>query len=194
MKPWLIPSTGGPADVSAKLHAQLPQLKTERLIVRPAQLADYSVWEEIMMGPNGVFLGGPWDERGAYLDFAQCVGSWYLRGFGLWTVEAQVDGAVLGFVAHGHEYGCLEAELGYLLVESAHGRGIATEAASVVRDYAFDVLKQPTLVLYFDPRNGASRAVAVKLGAAQDKDAEAKANGAAVYRLFPADGGMEAYV
>ena len=57
MKPWLIPSTGGPADVSAKLHAQLPQLKTERLIVRPAQLADYSVWEEIMMGPKTPHLG-----------------------------------------------------------------------------------------------------------------------------------------
>jgi len=57
-----------------------------------------------------------------------------------------------------------------------------------------DVLKQPTLVLYFDPRNGASRAVAVKLGAAQDKDAEAKGQRAqSVYRLFPSrwrDGGL----
>ena len=193
MKPWLIPSTGGPAKLAATLQAALPRLETARLVVRPAQLGDYAIWEEIMMGPNGEFLGGPWDERGAYLDFAQCVGSWFLRGFGLWTVESRETGDVLGFVAHGHEYGCLEAELGYLLTESAPGRGIATEAASAVRDYAFDVLKQDTLVLYFDPRNGASKAVALKLGAVQDKVAEAKANGASVYRLFPADGGTEAY-
>lgn len=193
MKPWLVPSNGIPADVTAKLHAQLLQLETARLLVRPARLVDYPVWDEIMKGPNGVFLGGPWDDRGAYLDFAQCVGSWFLRGFGLWAVEDKEDNTVLGFVAHGHEYGCLEAELGFLLIESAHEQGFATEAASAVRDYAFDVLRQETLVLYFDPSNGASRAVAVKLGATQDKTAEAQANGAAVYRLMPSDGGMEAY-
>lgn len=193
MKPWLVPSTGIPADVTAKLHAQLPRLETARLLVRSARLADYPVWNEIMMGPNGVFLGGPWDDRGAYLDFEQCVGNWFLRGFGLWAVEDKESISVSGFVAHGHEYGCLEAELGFLLVETTHGRRIATEAASAVRDYAFNVLKQTSLVLYFDPRNGASRAVPVKLGATQDLAAEAQAKGAAVYRLFPTDGGMEAY-
>ncbi|MBO6789926.1 MAG: GNAT family N-acetyltransferase [Dinoroseobacter sp.] len=193
MKPWLVPSNGIPADVTAKLHAQLPQLETARLLVRPARLVDYPVWDEIMKGPNGVFLGGPWDDRGAYLDFAQCVGSWFLRGFGLWAIEDQQSSKVLGFVAHGHEYGCLEAELGFLLIETAQGRGIATEAARAVRDYAFSVLKQPSLVLYFDPRNGASRAVALKLGATQDLAAETQAKGAAIYRLVPSDGGMEAY-
>jgi len=193
MQPWLTPPTGIPADLAAVLLAQLPRLETVRLVVRPAQLGDYPVWDEIVMGPAGAFVGGPFDARGAYLDFSQCVVSWFLRGFGLWAVEDRETGDVLGFVAHGHEYGHAEAELGYLLIERAHGKGIATEAASAVRDYAFDVLKQPTLVLYFDPRNGASRAVAVKLGAAQDKDAEAKGKGASVYRLFPADGGMEAY-
>lgn len=194
MHPWLVPSTGIPADVTAHLHAQLPRLETARLIVRPAQLRDYPVWDEIVMGPAGAFVGGPFDARGAYLDFSQCVVSWVLRGFGLWTVEDRETGDTLGFVAHGHEFGHAEAELGYLLVERAHGKGIATEAASAVRDYAFDVLGQDTLVLYFDPRNDASRAVATKLGAVQDKGAEAKTNGASVYRLTADDGGMEAYV
>ncbi len=193
MQPWLVPPTGGPASAAAKVHAVLPRLETARLVLRPAQLGDYAVWDQIVMGPAGEFVGGPFDARGAYLDFAQCVVGWVLHGCGLWAIEDRADGAVLGFVAHGFEYGNADPQLGYLLIDAAQGKGIATEAASAVRDYAFDVLGQDTLVLYFHPQNAASRAVAVKLGAVQDSAAEAKAKGASVYRLFPSGGGMEAY-
>ncbi len=57
-----------------------------------------------------------------------------------------------------------EIELGYRLLRSAWGQGYATEAATAVRDYAFDVLGIERLVSLIDPDNAASIAVAKKLG------------------------------
>lgn len=184
--PWLIPETDARAAQVEALHRALPRLETARLVLRPATLADYPAWAEIMCGPRGDLVDGPWNTRDAYLDFAQNVASWLLRGYGLWSIEERAEdgtaGVHLGFVAHVHEEGDPEAEIGYLLLERAEGRGIATEATLAVREYAFTTLGQDTLVSYIDPRNPASIAVALKMGATRDVHAEAAVPGTLVYR------------
>lgn len=56
------------------------------------------------------------------------------------------------------------AELGYILRRDAWGRSIATEAARLARDFAFDQLGVYRLWAVCDPENEASSAVLHKLG------------------------------
>ena len=55
-------------------------------------------------------------------------------------------------------------ELGYRLDETYWGKGIATEAAVAVRDYAFNVLEIPMLISIIHHQNQASKGVAKKIG------------------------------
>jgi RimJ/RimL family protein N-acetyltransferase len=55
-------------------------------------------------------------------------------------------------------------ELGYDLRSSYWGKGLATEAASAVRDYAFETLELPELVCLIRQGNWRSQRVAEKLG------------------------------
>ncbi|HSJ85922.1 MAG TPA: GNAT family N-acetyltransferase, partial [Anaerolineales bacterium] len=56
------------------------------------------------------------------------------------------------------------AELGYDFRSDFWNRGYATEAASAVRDYAFDVLHLPQLISLIRVGNLASQRVAEKVG------------------------------
>jgi ribosomal-protein-alanine N-acetyltransferase len=55
-------------------------------------------------------------------------------------------------------------ELGYRLDEAYWRKGIATEAALAVRDYAFNVLEIPLLISIIHHQNDASKDVAKKVG------------------------------
>jgi RimJ/RimL family protein N-acetyltransferase len=57
-----------------------------------------------------------------------------------------------------------EAELGYDFRSDHWHRGFATEAATAVRDYAFQTLALPRLVSVIRQGNGASQRVAEKIG------------------------------
>jgi RimJ/RimL family protein N-acetyltransferase len=50
------------------------------------------------------------------------------------------------------------------------GRGLATDAATGVRDYAFGILTLPRLVALIDPSNGPSIRVAEKVGLRYEKE------------------------
>jgi RimJ/RimL family protein N-acetyltransferase len=64
----------------------------------------------------------------------------------------------------------VEIEVGYRLARAFWGRGLATEAAEAVRDYAFRVLALPRLVAIIDPRNRPSIRVAEKTGLWYEKE------------------------
>jgi RimJ/RimL family protein N-acetyltransferase len=61
-------------------------------------------------------------------------------------------------------------EIGYRLARAYWARGLASEAAGAVRDYAFGVLALPRLVSIIDPNNSASIRVAEKNGLRHEKD------------------------
>jgi len=63
-----------------------------------------------------------------------------------------------------------EVEVGYHLLRSCHGRGVATEAARGVLDYAFDQAGHRRVVSLIRPDNGASRRVAEKNGLRHERD------------------------
>lgn len=170
--PCEAPVTGQAASIAARLAAQVPQLTTQRLRLRAPIVGDFGHYADIVTGPRGCHLGVT-SRAEAWLDFAQMVAGWSLRGHGLWSVEPVQGGALCGFVLLGLDQEDHEPELGYLLTASAEGRGLAFEAAARARAFAFDKLKWPTLVSYIDPGNTRSLRLAGRLGAVRDTIAEA---------------------
>jgi RimJ/RimL family protein N-acetyltransferase len=63
-----------------------------------------------------------------------------------------------------------EIEIGYRLHPDYWNRGLATEAAQAVRDYAFSVLKLERVISLIHPDNHASRRVTEKNGMTLEKE------------------------
>lgn len=172
MSPHERPVPGPAADFAAMLGARLPLIETPRLRLRAPALADFPLWAEILTGPAGPWLGGPFTRDAAFTEFAAAVGTWLLRGHGPWTVETRRGetraGETVGFVLIGFEPGDREPELGFLFAKAAEGQGYAAEAARAARAHAFGPLALPTLVSCIDEGNTRSIRLAERLGARRE--------------------------
>lgn len=149
-------------------------IETERLWLRPMREDDLDALLRIFTDPRvmATFASEPFDR-------AQMQG-WLDRnlrhqkehGYGLFAVIDKADGALIGDC--GLEImeveGGREAELGYDFLSAYWGRGLATEAASAVRDYAFGPLGLVRLVSLIRQGNEASRRVAEKVGMHHARD------------------------
>jgi RimJ/RimL family protein N-acetyltransferase len=81
-----------------------------------------------------------------------------------------------------------EFEIGWWLVPGAWKRGLASEAASRVRDEAFERVRAASLVARLQPANRASAAVAERLGMSYELETTGRfAEVVAVYRLRAED-------
>ena len=170
-----LPPTGAPAAEAARIAAALPRLETARCVLRAPTLADLPLWTALHQGPDGAMLGGPLDDEDAYLSFCGYVAGWLLHGHGLWSVERKGDGARIGFVLVGLEWGDAEPELGWMVAEDARRRGYGTEAATAALAHARSLL--PGVVSYVGPGNAPSARIAERLGARRDPAAEAALGG-----------------
>jgi len=94
------------------------------------------------------------------------------HGYGLFSIIHRADGLLIGDcgLEHTEVDGTPETELGYDLRSDFWNRGLATEAATAVRDHAFGALALPRLISLIRHGNGASRRVAEKIGMRLDAD------------------------
>ncbi len=175
------PVSGGGARIARKVAATIPEIVTPRLRLRAPVVEDFATYADIVLGPRGTHLAIS-TRPDAWLDFAQMVAGWVLRGHGVWTVEPRDGGAPLGFVLLGFDQEDPEPELGYLFTAEAEGRGIASEAAIAARDFAFDELGWTTLTSFVSAGNARSAALAERLGARLDGRVAEPDGEALVYR------------
>jgi RimJ/RimL family protein N-acetyltransferase len=178
------------ADRAHALQAVLPVISTARLRLDAPDLRDFPVWAEILCSPRSIYMEGPYSRDEAYTEFAAMLGTWVLRGHGVFALRPIAGGAALGFVCLNMEPGDNEPELGFFVTEAAEGQGLVAEAAAAVRDWARGQ-GVPSLVSYIDPANERSARLAVRLGAQRDPVAEAAYDatsdaGIAVYRHWGA--------
>lgn len=167
----LQPPQGIAAVAAARHGAQVPRLHTDRLILRAPVVADADLWATLFAGDDAPMLGGHLTAEEAWESFCVYTAGWILHGHGLWSVDLQQTGTLIGFVLVGLEWGDADPELGYLFAPDARGQGFATEAARAARNHGLAVLGDGALVSCIDTANAPSQRVARRLGARPDPTA-----------------------
>ena len=166
---------------------EAPIITTERLRLRPHRMSDLEAIRAFYKSDRSCYVDAPQSETHLWYGFSSEVGSWALCGQGAWAIDTQ-DGQFIGQVSIAQPPHFPELELGWILFDGHEGHGYAHEAAKAARDYAFVVLDAPTLVSYIDKHNARSIALAKRLGAVLDPDAEVYDEVDVVYRHQPGGG------
>ena len=144
-------------------------LITERLRLRPFRSdgADVEPMLDVLGDPRSMrYYPAPFDRAGTRDWIDRQLVRYERDGFGLLAIEDLASGAVIGDCgpmvqeADGQPY----VELGWHVLASRQGQGIATEAGSACRDAAFASIDEPFLISLIRPENVPSRRVAEKLG------------------------------
>jgi RimJ/RimL family protein N-acetyltransferase len=146
-----------------------PTLTTDRLVLRAFLSSDWDDYAAMMadMEVQRFLAGRAFSREESWTSMATFLGSWELRGYGMFAVEHA--GRFIGRVGIYHPPDWPEPELGWSLAAPAWGQGFATEAATAVRDWMFTTLRWTRLVSFIAKENIGSQRVAVKLGAARDQ-------------------------
>lgn len=170
---WLAPPQGRAAAIAQAVAAALPVIATPRLRLRAPRVTDYPAYASVFTTDRAVFMGGPFDDQGAYADFCEAIAGWMLRGAGMWTITLAADEAPLGWIYLWQQHCDPEPELGWVLTAAAEGRGYAAEAARAVLPHAVALYGVGGFVSYIDAGNDRSARLAAALGATRDARAEA---------------------
>ncbi|GAA1574032.1 GNAT family N-acetyltransferase [Kribbella karoonensis] len=106
-----------------------------------------------------------WDRDGAgkWIAYDRTTGALAGRG-GLSRIPADTPTAEAIAALAGPEWATDRLELGWALVETARGRGLATEIGRAGLDYAFNTLKASSVIAFTEQSNAASQAVMQRLG------------------------------
>ncbi|MDQ1381638.1 MAG: hypothetical protein QOJ71_2357 [Actinomycetota bacterium] len=145
----------------------VPELRTDRLVLRAFAQGDFEPFARIVSDPEVVrYLddGLPISRQECWRGLALFIGHWQLRGYGWWAVEDRRTGDFLGRIGLYNPEGWPGIEIGWLLRRDAWGTGLATEGAAAALTFAFDVIRADHVISLIDPRNTRSIRVAEKLG------------------------------
>ena len=159
----------------------VPTLTTARLTLRPYRIEDFPAFAAFVTSDRAKYMGGPHDQQVAWKWFSNDIAHWHLFGYGGLMITDRETGEAFGTTSVTHFPDFPEPELGWLLYEGAEGKGYASEGAAALRAYVFEN-EVETLVSYVDPANGASAAVARRLGAQVDGEADRPDDNPVVYR------------
>lgn len=149
------------------LNAVIPELVTDRLLLRAFQSSDFDAYATICADPRvRRYLGDgqPLDRVTAWREMAFLLGHWGLRGFGQWALIEHASGELVGRAGLWEPEGWPGVEVGWVLSRAHWGQGFATEAASAALGHAFGALGMQRVISLIHPDNRASIRVAERLG------------------------------
>ena len=147
-------------------------LETERLALRHLCAGDAAFILELVTDPDWLrFIG----DRGMRTAEDACgyiergpMKLYERLGFGLYRVALK-DGTPLGMCGLIKRDSLEDVDIGFAFLPAFRGRGYANEAASAVRDYAFEVLGLERIVAITSPDNEASAKLLERLGFACER-------------------------
>lgn len=164
--------------------ADIPVLKTGRLVLRPWRRDDVRAYAGILRDPEVMRHWGSgiryrakravagfvarFSDIEAHRSMDAMLLHWEKHRFGLWALEDRESGALLGnaglSVLDGWTAEPTDIEVGWLLARAAWGRGLAVEAGRASLAYAFEVLQLPRVVSVAFTANWRSERVMQSLG------------------------------
>ncbi len=148
----------------------IPTLVTERLTLGMPDDRTFDAWAAFCATDRAKYFGGPTSPAEAWRAMAFTLGHWVLRGYGNFWVRETATGTPVGRIGLYDPHGWPEPELAYAIYAEFEGTGMAFEAATRVRQWAYADLGMTTLVSLIAPENTASQKLAARLGARFEAD------------------------
>lgn len=150
------------------------RITTKRLILRPFQEDDFTDIYQLLSDPDVMrfSLNGPYSKEKTASFMAHCMQRSQCNQPTLLAIIDRKNNQFIGscgFFAQ-RILGQDEVELGYRLLKDYWGKGIATEAAIAVKQYAFNEIGLTRLISLIEKENIASIAVAEKNGFKLEKE------------------------
>ena len=147
--------------------AVIPELTTARLRLRAFRAADLDAFAAMQSDPEVMRYLGTGQIRSreeTWRAMEGFLGQWALRGYGMFALEDRA-GRFVGRAGVLHPFDWPEPELAYSLDRPFWGIGLAGEAATVIRDWAFANFAFPRMASFIRPENAASIRVVTRMGA-----------------------------
>ena len=142
-----------------------PILATDNLILRGPEMRDFEPLAAFYAdAPRAWGFGGALKRDEAWRWFAASIGHWHIHGYGYFTIETGA-GDVAGISGIWNPEGWPEPEVGWVVYAGFEGRGIAFEAASRAREWAYNNLGMSTLTSNIIIGNTRSIKLAERMGA-----------------------------
>jgi len=168
----------------------IPVIETERLRLRAHHAADLDACADMWADPVVTrHIGGrPFSREETWSKILRYAGHWALMGFGYWVARERETGRFVGeggFADFKREMQpSIEGmpEIGWALVPSAHGKGLATEAVRAFCAWGDQHFGKKPTVCMIDPENIASVWVAKKCGYQEFHRATYKDHPTVLYR------------
>ena len=159
----------------------IPQLETERLILRAPHMKDLDAMVQFFASPRSQSAGGPLDRGQVWRALLRSAGHWHLRGYGLWHAIDKSSATMCGYCGFIEHIEWPEAELAWGVYDGYEGKGIAYEAAVAARA-AGPALGVPQPISLIDPQNTRSRRLAERLGAVVENETQLLGETVLIYR------------
>lgn len=159
--------TGGAFSGKGSDREEKRMIETERLILRELREEDFEALFSVL-ADSDILRHSPYtfDEKRVRNWIAKNRARYGVWGFGLWAVVWRETGEMIGDCGLTVQEidGAFCPEIGYHIAARFQRRGIASEAARAVRDWAFERTPFRELFSYMKADNLPSRAVARKNG------------------------------
>ena len=147
---------------------RIPTVETGRLRLRAPRPSDFEAYAAFRASPRSVTVGGPYDRDQAFVQLAEIVGHWHLRGWGRWMIADKATDEPLGITGCFFPEGWPEPEIAWSVFDGAEGRGIAFVAATAARAHAYRNFGWTTAISLISPTNARSIRLAQRMGASPD--------------------------
>ena len=161
-----------------------PVLSSERIILRGWQNSDFHPYTTLVSDPVMMRFvgGGAVSYKKARKEFDGMREQWIDRKIGIFVIADKTSNELLGFTGLFESPLLDEPELSWSLSAKNHGKGYASEAAILARNWAFREHNIGPLMSLVHPNNISSKRVAERLGASVESHSTWMGQPRLVYR------------